>query len=44
MVGLFKIPAPIAIIIGGFIGWLFTDQVIGVAQTNVCKSYIDNNC
>ena len=36
MVGMFKIPAPIAIIVGGFIGWLFTEQVANIAQDEFC--------
>ena len=38
MVGLFNIPAPISIIVGTFIGWLMTDQVFGIAQTDLCPT------
>ena len=37
LVGLFKVPAPIAIVTGGIIGWLLTDQVLGIAQDNLCS-------
>ena len=37
MVGLFGIPAPIAIVVGGVIGMLLTDEVLGLAQADLCE-------
>ena len=36
MVGFLNVPAPFAIIIGGFIGWMLTEQVAGIAQDDLC--------
>ncbi|OQR95228.1 Chromate Ion Transporter (CHR) Family [Achlya hypogyna] len=38
LVGLFQVPAPVGILVGGLLGFIFSPAVFDVAQTNFCAN------